>query len=493
MRLAFPVKVFLSYLLIVFVGTLPTYLFLEKRFQRSWFAHETKRVALQTQKLATFLSPKSRQHRLVELQIMAQTLNERVTYLNAHGVVLYDSAYSDFRGLGNLLGRQEILRLQGKVLSRESFDPKMEGVGVSRRFSKTLKSDMLYVAIRLQPTLGSRSDILRLAMPVKSVQHLLDNLIRVFRNSLAAALSVALFLSLLAAVVFMRPLQRILRAARALASGDYMVSIGKMSGDEVGDVGRAFEELAIDLRKRLAVAGAGETLLIQLIRLIPTGLVLFDEQFRVIGLNRSALRLFETRRESAEENLARWSGTDDYQEALKRADNTGDGQKVSISLPEDERTITGALHAVKHPTSEPFGVFLVNQTELRPSHLPLSSDVVVLPLSTLVERAMLRIHAMVEFEQKTLQQPAEWPHVMVAEARGRVGLALTLLIEGAFLHRSQPDKLVLNYDETEGYVVIVMESRIASFVAALVELCVEPLGGLLQREAGECQLVIPKA
>lgn len=495
MRIPFPVRVFLSYLLVVVVGMLPTYIFLQAKFQQTWYRYEAVRLARLAKRIARLLSEFPPERRLVEVRHLSQAVNERVTYIDEQGRVQYDSVMSDFTQAKDHRDRKEIQKLLGKIKQREAFDPGIVGVEVAIRTSSTTKLDTMYVALRIDPyQQGRKADILRLAMPVQQVRSLLNRLDSIFRNSQAAALSIALLLSLISAIVFMRPLQRILLASKALAEGDYMHPVGgNLGNDEVGDVGRSLEKLAIHLRKRLAIAEATEVLLMQMIRAIPTPLVLFSPEHKVIGMNRSALQWFETKREDAAENLARWASSSAYQSSLALSEETGDGQRVVVPLTEDERDIQGVLYALQHPTQNSFAVFLGDQSGLqRHSHLPLVSDVGSKELAEWVTEALQDSTSALERSLIKLQQPTEWPRVLVVYAEDRPKLALLLLLEGARSRGSQ-DVLSLQCEVKEREVILTIKSRIPSFVQVLVRMCVEPLGGLLQMEAGECQLILPRA
>lgn len=494
MRVPFPVRVFLSYLLIVIVGTLPTYIFIQTQFPKNWFLFKTKNVAAQAHRLASLLSRYPLNHRLAELRILSKTYNERLTYINSRGIVLFDSAVSKVKQMGNHSTRKEIRLLRGEAAPREAFDPMLKGVGVARRLSKTADQNMLYVAVYTNPEKGKNSDVLRLAVPLESLNVLISSFLAVFRNSQATALTVALLLSLVAAVVFMRPLQRILAAAQALARGEYNVELGNMAKDEVGDVGRALEQLAIKLRKRLARADTAKVLLLQLIKSIPTPLVLFGADGQVIGLNASARALFEDDAQSAEHTLSLWSSTADYAQKLTESDDTGEPQKVKLYLPKTEKKVRGLLCALKHPTSKPFAALMGDVTGVAgKKRLPRPEEVTVVEVKSLVDDAVERSKTSYQLAKTSLRVPNEWPNVRLADAKGRLPVSLTLLLEGAILSPTNQENLSLEYEEEEGKIVFLLNSRVPSFVVALIGQCVEPLGGSIKREAGECQLTLPKA
>lgn len=493
MRVPFPVRVFLSYLLIVVVGTLPTYIYMQAQFPKNWYAFKSKAAGRHAKRLASLLVQYPVNHRLAELHILSKTHNERITYINSKGKVLFDSSVKNFQKLDNHFKRKELRLLRGEKIAQEEFDPNMVGVGVAKRFSASANQQMLYVAVKMNPK-NPKSDILRLAVPLESVQVLIASFIAVFRNSQATALSIALLLSLVAAVVFMRPLQRILGAAQALTRGEYHVDLSPMAKDEVGDVGRSLEQLAVKLRKRLARADTAKVLLLQLIRSVPTPLVLFGSDGQVIGMNASAKSLFEDKTDDAEETIALWSSSKDYFEKLSDSDDLGEPTKVKVPMLNSSKYVRGLLCALKHPTSPPFGALLADTTKpSSPFSLPRTQDIQVSSLSDVMAKAVLRSQNSFEGTDYELKMPSKWPSLQLADAQGRMAMAVTMFLEGTTLVPKSQNEIVMEYELTEEGIVLLLRSRIPTFVASMVRHCVEPLGGHLHREAGECQLTLPRA
>jgi HAMP domain-containing protein len=81
---------------------------------------------------------------------------------------------------------------------------------------------------------------------------------RFLLNAMAVPASVAILFSLVSAVLFVRPLQRVGAMAQNLASGDLGVKVLQPTNDEVGDVARVLNQMATELRRRLLSAGMGK-------------------------------------------------------------------------------------------------------------------------------------------------------------------------------------------------------------------------------------------
>jgi HAMP domain-containing protein len=252
LSLPLPAKLFASYLLVVLVGALPTYFYLKQLFINEFMNDAVHRVASHAQLLANFINERSdARARISELQHLAPTLTERITYIGSNGRTLFDSSIANLHPVENQLIKPEVARALGELPADDSLGAPLPHTGISRRYSETGKIETLYVAVRLVNDAGVGSDCLRLAIPIAELESLSYVLVRVFRNSQAAAVSSALFLSVLAAVSFMRPLQRLSQAAKSMAAGDYTVQVASDGGDEISEVGHSLNLLGQQLRRRL--------------------------------------------------------------------------------------------------------------------------------------------------------------------------------------------------------------------------------------------------
>ena len=114
----------------------------------------------------------------------------------------------------------------------------MHGTGYARRHSETTGFETLYVARQMVDAKNQPYGVLRLATSVDSIEAVTSGTMRFLLNAMAVAASVAILFSLVSAILFVRPLQRVGAMAQNLASGDLGVKVLQPTNDEVGDVAR---------------------------------------------------------------------------------------------------------------------------------------------------------------------------------------------------------------------------------------------------------------
>jgi HAMP domain-containing protein len=165
-----------------------------------------------------------------------------------------------------------------------------DGTGTALRRSETTGQVMLYVARRF-PASGPARGVARLSTPEAEINAASDQVSAVVRNAAAVGLSVAVLLSLVAALAASRPLRRIAAGARAFAAGDFGAPIDVRSSDEIGEVAEALEALASQLRARLLTAGVDRATLQALLDDLPVGVILYDAERRPVATNGAARAL----------------------------------------------------------------------------------------------------------------------------------------------------------------------------------------------------------
>jgi len=161
----------------------------------------------------------------------------RVTVVARDGTVLSDSE-GDPAHMENHLGRPEIS-------AALAF-----GEGRAVRYSGTLAHDLVYLAVRHQPTAGSPV-IIRLSLPLER----LDEALRAFRSRLWAVSVLILILagglSLFFSGALARRVDRLKEFSRRVAEGDFRPLPADLRGDELSDLGRTMGESATRLDRTI--------------------------------------------------------------------------------------------------------------------------------------------------------------------------------------------------------------------------------------------------
>ncbi|HSJ54243.1 MAG TPA: ATP-binding protein, partial [Anaerolineae bacterium] len=216
----------------------------------------------------------------------AAPLGARVTIIGTDGVVLGES-HEDRAQMDNHLLRPEIqqaLRV---------------GQGSSRRYSGTLGYDMMYAAAPIQGGGGPAQGVMRVALPLNEIE---ANVGRLRQNIVLAGLGVALVAALLAVFIAgrtTRPVRQLTAVAERMASGDLDARLFPSTRDEVGQLTRAFNHMADQIRAQVSTLAEEQGRLAAVLDHMADGVLITDANGRVQLINAAAARLLHTSEEQA--------------------------------------------------------------------------------------------------------------------------------------------------------------------------------------------------
>ena len=204
----------------------------------------------------------------------------RVTFIAPDGHVVGDSA-EDLAALE---------RLDNHSARPEVVAARRTGLGIERRFSATVGTDLLYIAIAVR---HPHVDVVRLALPLTDV----DDQFRAVRRSLVLALAVALCSALglawLSSILLARRVNAIAAVARRYASGDFSAPARDAGGDELGTVARVLDDTARELGRRMTELAQDRARMEAILAGMLEGVVVVNAQGRVILANEAARRMVQ--------------------------------------------------------------------------------------------------------------------------------------------------------------------------------------------------------
>ncbi len=215
----------------------------------------------------------------------ARLLDARVTLIAPDGMVIGDS-HKDRAEMDNHLNRPEI---------RQALT---EAVGSSRRPSDTLGQEMLYVAVAARQN-GTLRGVVRLSLPLDEVEAQVGRLQQTMLGIAVLTTLLAALLALFIAGYTVRPVRQLTEMAHRVAGGDLDVRFVPVTDDEVGQLARAFNEMAGRLRDQVATLDAQKEQLAAILDNMAGGVLIADEQGRVRLINPAAVALLRTSREIA--------------------------------------------------------------------------------------------------------------------------------------------------------------------------------------------------
>jgi two-component system phosphate regulon sensor histidine kinase PhoR len=207
---------------------------------------------------------------------LAARLDARVTVIDRDGTVQGESSQPSSQ-LPNHADRPEI---------RAAF---ADGTGHSVRWSDTLDRRLLYAAMRDERDGATR--VIRMAVPINSLTEHLLRLRGPIGLGLVAATALGVGAAWSLSRAMRRRIQRLVRFAGALMTGDGAPPLGAETNDELGLLESQLAEMARTLSSSLATTRVERERLEAILRGMVEGVLVTDLTGRVVLMNARARRL----------------------------------------------------------------------------------------------------------------------------------------------------------------------------------------------------------
>ncbi|NLG84723.1 MAG: HAMP domain-containing protein [Firmicutes bacterium] len=205
---------------------------------------------------------------------LAHALGIRLTLIATDGRVIGDSHYPA-AAMENHRDRPEVK----KALSGE--------VSASRRFSRTLRTEFLYLAVPLNHR-GHVVGVLRVAKAQREIARALHRLRVAFAGGLGLASLLALGIGFIILRRLIRPLGELEAAARRLGRGELGARVRVPGRDELGTLAEAFNRMAEEIQGLVANLAAEKGRLAAVLSTMADGVLVFDGEQRVTLANKKA-------------------------------------------------------------------------------------------------------------------------------------------------------------------------------------------------------------
>lgn len=205
----------------------------------------------------------------------------RVTVVGLDGVVLEDSEV-DPANMENHLYRPEISQAI------------RTGTGTAVRFSRTLGTDLLYVAVLARRdglVDGEPLGVVRIAIPLREIEQTVGRLSRTIMVSglLLAVLSIALATYIAARTV--NPIRQLTDVVERVAQGDMHARLLPTTRDEMAQLIHAFNHMADQLNDKVAMLAQEQTFLSGVLNTMADGVIITDNNGQILLTNPAALRI----------------------------------------------------------------------------------------------------------------------------------------------------------------------------------------------------------
>ena len=318
--MSFRWKLFLSYILLALIIAGGGFGYVNHLLEQRLL--EESRSSLQQQaQLAKVLSDHQKQ---LTPQALAQKLGAdikaRVTLIAADGRVAGDSdvRQDQISGLENHLKRSEVQQAL------------KEGSGWSIRYSDTLRTTMLYVAV---PLANSQAAVLRLALPLESFDAAKRTLHKLLGGAVILLLAISFVLSIVLSKITAKPLREIADAAARIGVGERGVRIPTGNGKEIDYLAKVLNEMAARIEEQMHRLTSEQQRLSAILRGMGEGVMVTDTKGNIILVNPAFRKQFGLPGEVEGHPLVEVCRHPDLLHAFEEQRETGDEVTCEITIP----------------------------------------------------------------------------------------------------------------------------------------------------------------
>ena len=209
---------------------------------------------------------------------IGKQINARVTIIANDGVVLGDSEH-------------DLLTMENHATRPEVMDALATGFGESTRYSSTLQQRMMYIAVPIGSQ-GQAVGVARVALLLTEVEKSVNRLVTTVALSMTITTAVAIIAALLIARAITRPIKQITEAAQSIALGELGKKVFVQTKDESGKLAQAFNEMSLNLKQMVGAISNEKNKLITVLSSIADGVIMTDNEGRVLLANQAAERFF---------------------------------------------------------------------------------------------------------------------------------------------------------------------------------------------------------
>jgi two-component system phosphate regulon sensor histidine kinase PhoR len=201
----------------------------------------------------------------------------RITIILSDGQVIADSE-KDPELLDNHGQRPEVLQaLSGQV-------------GISMRYSYSVESNMIYVALPLM----DKNKILALVRTAIPIDRIDNAILAIQYRFILAGILTAIIIGLISGIIlrsFSHPLEELTTSVKKIAAGDFSSRLSGRSNSEMNQLAEAFNEMAAQLDEKIRTIDRQNNEQQAVLQSMAEGVLAVDKNECLISINRAAAQL----------------------------------------------------------------------------------------------------------------------------------------------------------------------------------------------------------
>jgi len=285
-RKSFKYRLLFSYVAVILISFGLTAFFLDKQLENHSLQDLKSSIITQARLMESQIPPESlKKENTANLETLVKNLSlknkSRITIIDDQGKVLTDSELSP----------GEVLNIDNHA-TRPEVKAALRGLtGDSIRYSATLKTDMLYVALPIMGR-GGAAGIIRLALPVANVQKIMSVIRKTIILSIFFALGLAFILAYVLMTSISRPLNKIINVSRRFAGGDFSQRIYYDAHDEIGELSTTLNKMAQDIESKVKEIEVQNQQLKTIFQSMVEGIIVVDRSGCIVSVNQAVEEIF---------------------------------------------------------------------------------------------------------------------------------------------------------------------------------------------------------
>ena len=213
---------------------------------------------------------------------LGRIVGARVTLITPQGKVVGDSE----------MARDKVPEMMNHASRPEIIQAMKKGQGSAVRYSSTLGLDLMYTALRLSGPDG-QTLFVRLALPLSQVQQALSRARGLVLWAVFLGVLLSIGVAYLVARSLSRPVQQLTRTAASIAAGDLSRRFTRYPRHEIGELGRAFDQMADNLQSTINDITHSRDRLEAILKGMVEGVLVIDNDGQVLLANRALMKMLE--------------------------------------------------------------------------------------------------------------------------------------------------------------------------------------------------------
>ena len=211
---------------------------------------------------------------------MGNVLELRVTIIGFDGKVLGDTD----------LTRERLATVENHANRPEVQDAFKKGLGVSKRFSRTVEKNMFYMALPFGKE--KAEGILRFSIPLHDIELLEAKIRSTVGIAVIFVLLLGLGLTFAVSVLVSRPLIEMSTIAKAMAIGDFSKKASIHTQDEISELALSLNALSEEIKDKIEKIDSERAKLDLVLSSMFEGVIVTNEEEDIILMNPSLRKLF---------------------------------------------------------------------------------------------------------------------------------------------------------------------------------------------------------